>query len=120
MVCTVSTTHCFRLESQMSRLSSVVTAPTKFASDGVLTLVTQSERATLAYVKTVASVTSPITKRLPSIPTVLSPAQVKVMLDEGFAAWTSLLDTNKAFATDLLEVLTPAKAAPAPTATVKK
>ena len=102
----------------MSRLSTVVTAPAKFASDGVLTLVTQSERAALAYVKTVASITSPITNRLPSVPTVMSPAEVKGLLDDGYTAWSTLLDTNTAFATDLLEVLTPAK--PAPAAAVKK
>src|SRR5205085_11455335 len=101
----------------VSLLASVVTAPTKFAADGVLTIVTQSERATLAYVKTVASVTAPITKRLPTIPTVLSPVEVKGMLDDGFAAWNTLLDTHKAFATDLLQVLTPAKGTPAAPAT---
>ena len=104
----------------MSRLSSVVTAPAKFASDGVVTLVTQSERATLAYVKTVASVASPITKRLPNLPTVLSPADVKGLLDTGFAAWSSLLDTNKSFATDLLEVVAPANSAPVAAAAAKK
>src|SRR5207302_2051466 len=90
------------------------TAPTKFTSDGVLTLVTQSERAALAYVKTVASITSPITKRLPSIPTLLSPAEAKGVLDNGYAAWSTLLDTNKAFATDLLDGPTPSASPPTP------
>ena len=103
----------------MSRLSSVVTAPTKFASDGVLTLVTQYERVTLASVKTLASVTEPITKRLPTVPFALTPAEVKGMLDDSFAAWSTLLDTNKSFATDLLDVLTPAKTAPAASAAKK-
>ena len=97
----------------MSRISSVVTAPTKFASDGVVTLVTQTERATLASVKTIASVTSPVTKRLPTLPFTLSPADVKGMVDDSFAAWGTLLDAHRTFTSELLDVLIPAKAAPA-------
>ena len=85
-----------------------VAEQTKAATDQIMTVVTQAQKATLAAVKTVTGAMSPMLDAIPTVPFMPSTADMTKVIDVTFESMVSMLDSQKAFAKDLVGAAAPA------------